>query len=475
MSRFPRSTPEAQGIASQSVSALVSTLESQNAHIHSFMLLRHGHLIAEGWWHPYCREDTHSLYSLTKSFTSTAIGLLISSGRLSLDDTILSIFPEDAPPNPSPNLQAMAVRHLLSMSNGHDTEVQDEMLAEHGNVIRAFLAHPVPHQPGTHFLYNSIASHILSEIVRKLTGEHLVDFLRPRLFEPLGITHYYWETRPFTTTTGGWGLHLTTADIAAFGQLYLNKGLWNGQQLIPAAWVELATSFKVSNGSNPDSDWEQGYCYQFWRCRHNMYRGDGAFGQYCVVMPEYDAVLAVNAGLGDMQLPLNAVWEQLLPAMQPAPLPEDPAAQSALAAQTAQLALPTIAGTKTTALAQQVFGRRYTVTEGMDGITAVQFDSHAEQTTLTLYKADDQIALSFGHGAWQYSEAAFHPRDVAVNGLVAEKSGIWQIAASGAWTDEHTYTAKLWWIETPFAWTFTCHFEGSKLTIEQCMNVGFEA
>jgi CubicO group peptidase (beta-lactamase class C family) len=157
-------------------------------------------------------------------------------------------------------------------------------------------------------------------IVGKVTGQTVLDYLKPRLFEPLGIENPEWLTCPQGNTVGGFGLKVCTEDIAKFGQLYLQKGQWNGKQLIPASWVEMATAKQVSNGSDPSRDWDQGYGFQFWRCRHGAYRGDGAFGQFCVVLPEQDAVVAITADARDIQAELNIVWEKLLPAFKAGPL-----------------------------------------------------------------------------------------------------------------------------------------------------------
>jgi CubicO group peptidase (beta-lactamase class C family) len=175
-------------------------------------------------------------------------------------------------------------------------------------LTRAFLALPVAHKPGTHFLYNTPATYMLSAILQKATGTDLMDYLRPRLFEPLGIRNPSWEKSRDGITLGGYGLKVTTEDIARFGQLYLRKGQWRGKPLVPAAWVAVATARQTSNGSSPTSDWEQGYGYQFWRCRHGAYRGDGAFGQFCIVMPEQDTVVAITSGTRDLQGVLDLVW-----------------------------------------------------------------------------------------------------------------------------------------------------------------------
>ena len=171
---------------------------------------------------------------------------------------------------------------------------------------------------------------MLSAIVRKVTGETVLDYLKPRLFDPLGIENPEWGSSPQGNTFGGWGLKIRTEDIAKFGQLYLQKGQWNGKQIVPASWVEQATSKQVSNGSDPTKDWDQGYGFQFWRCRHGAFRGDGANGQFCVVLPEQDAVIAITADTRDMQAELNVVWDNLLPAFHPETLPPNSAGETRL-------------------------------------------------------------------------------------------------------------------------------------------------
>ena len=254
-----------------------------------------------------------------------------------MDDPVLKFFPDDAPAEPSKNLQAMRVRDLLTMSTGHQTEPK---FSAETPWVKTFLAHPVEHKPGTHFLYNSPGSYTLSAIVQKVTGQTALEFLRPRLFEPLGIENPGWSTSPQGVNCGGWGLFLRTEDLAKFGQLYLQKGQWNGKQLIPAAWVETATAKQVSNGSDPARDWDQGYGFQFWRCRHGAFRGDGAFGQFCLVLPEQDAVVAITADTKDMQAELNIVWDKLLPAFQTAPLPANAEDEAKLKQTLSNLAVP---------------------------------------------------------------------------------------------------------------------------------------
>ncbi|WP_206028548.1 serine hydrolase [Thalassoroseus pseudoceratinae] len=320
---LPRSTPESQGVSSKAIRKFVKAADETIDSMHSFMLVRHGHVIAEGWWEPESAEKPHILWSLSKSFTSTAVGLAVAEGKLDIDDQVIEFFPKDAPAEPSENLKAMRVRDLLTMSTGHNAEPWwsgDEVWT------KRFLAQPVPHKPGSHFMYNTPATYMLSAIVQKVTGQTVLDYLTPRLFHPLGIEKPTWDQSPQGISIGGYGLYLRTEDIAKFGQLYLQKGQWNGKKLIPANWVTQATSKQVDNNNarharNPD--WRQGYGFQFWRCRHGAFRGDGKDGQFCIVLPKQDAVIAITAKTGNMQKQLDLVWEHLLPAFHDE-LPENP-------------------------------------------------------------------------------------------------------------------------------------------------------
>jgi len=272
---LPRNAPEAQGVSSKAILDFVESADREISSLHSFMLVRHGHVVAEGWWKPYDAAKRHELYSLSKSFTSTAVGLAIAEGKLSLDDEVSKFFPEDMPAEPSQQLKSMRVRDLLCMSTGHESEPR--FIGE-DPWTKIFLNHKVSFKPGTHFLYNTPATYMLSAIVQKQTGKPVLEYLKPRLFEPLGIENPTWGTSPQGVSFGGYGLNVRTEDIAKFGQLYLQKGKWHDHQLISPDWIAMATSKQTSNGSSPTSDWDQGYGFQFWRCRNGNYRGDGAFG-----------------------------------------------------------------------------------------------------------------------------------------------------------------------------------------------------
>ena len=467
---LPRSSPEQQGVSSGDILAFIEAADKDIDAMHSFMIVRHGTVVAEGWWRPYDRETPHMLYSLSKSFTSTAVGLAISEGKLSLDDQVLKFFPEDAPAEPSANLRAMRVRDLLRMNTGNQTEAP-LLTADPAKVTwtKTFLAHPVPFKPGTHFLYNSPATYMLSAIVQKVTGITVLDYLRPRLFEPLGFKEPKWEANPQGLTMGAYGLSVRTEEIARFGVLYLQKGKWNGKQLIPASWVEQATSMQTSNGSAPTSDWDQGYGYQFWRSRHNSFRGDGAFGQYCLVLPELDAVVVITSGVRDMQKVMNLVWDKLLPTMKPGRLPENATARRQLESRLAGLTVKLPRAVATPTLATSVSGKWYDFAENDRGIKAISLDFNSPSPTLKVQTANGETRTPIGINSWVRSRGSF------TNGLDRFLSVPANplVAVSGAWTGENTYTVKIVLYETPFYSTVNFKFDGNRMLIDAEHNVSF--
>lgn len=462
---LPRSTPEEQGISSAAIAAFAAEAGATVKDIHSFMVVRHGRVVAEGWWNPYAASHPHMLYSLSKSFTSTAVGLAAAEGRLTLDDKVLSFFPEDAPAAPDANLKAMRVRDLLAMASGHALDTTGRITkAEGGNWVRAFLSLPVEFAPGTHFVYNSGATYMLSAIVQKRTGQTVLEYLKPRLFAPLGIRGMTWETSPQGINTGGWGLKLRTEDLAKFGLLYLNKGLWKGRRVLPEGWVEDATSAHSDNSMRTDPDWAQGYCYQFWRCRYGAFRGDGAYGQFCVVLPEQDAVVIMTSGAGKLQGELELVWKHLLPAMKSAPLPADQEALGSVKKQLASLTLAPVKGQAAPALAKEISGKTFRFGDGQKlpaflmakerVLTGLRLDFKGAAATLTLTDDLGEHAVACGQRRWIKAPA---PKTADPANPLAAVSG------SGAWIAPDTYAARLCLYETPFCLTLRCKFEGGKL------------
>jgi CubicO group peptidase (beta-lactamase class C family) len=312
---LPRSTTTAQQVSAAGIDAFLDAIDAApTVTLHSVMILRRGRVIAEGWWAPYRPDDVHLLYSVSKSFTSTALGFALAEGRLSLQDTVVQPFPHPYPGPSARRARAITVEHLARMATGHRADILDAMAQlDPAEPVRGFLSIEPESEPGSIFAYNSGASYVLGAIVQELTGQSLTGYLQPRLFDPLGIPPAYWDTLGGRRQIGYSGLHLTTEQLARFGQFYLGQGSWAGSELLSRSWVAEATRVHTATPAEPEPDWRRGYGYQFWRSRHG-YRGDGAYGQFCLVLPEQDAVVVTTGDTEMMQTVLDAVWAHLVPA-----------------------------------------------------------------------------------------------------------------------------------------------------------------
>jgi CubicO group peptidase (beta-lactamase class C family) len=472
LAALPRSTPEAEGVASAGIMAFLDGIAAGDFELHSLMVLRHGKVVAEGWWAPYAAELRHTMYSMSKSFTSTAVGFAVAEGKLTVEDKVTSFFPDDLPEKISDNLAALRVKHLLSMAVGSEVE-PTHAVVESENWVRSFLAHKISHEPGTQFMYNSVATYMCSAIVQKVTGQTVLDYLTPRLFEPLGVTGMTWETCPRGINTGGWGLSIRTEGLAKFGQLYLQKGQWQGKQLLPATWIEEATTFKIQQpgGDKPDrpmanNDWLQGYGYQFWRCQHNGFRGDGAFGQFTIVLPEQDAVVVMTSENKNMQGELDLVYEHLLPAMKPTALPTDEVTQKSLKQRLSTLSLATPKGQITSPVAGSIAGLLYKLDANALGLTSVHFESSKTGWSLVANVGDTEHSVRCGLGAWVLGATAFPgtpPR--LISGGKPKQQPTSRVAGAATWTADNTLQLTWRYYETPHHDTLTCVFDGDKVSI----------
>ncbi len=467
--QLPRSTPEAQGVASEGILAFLDAVAASKHEFHSLMILRHGQVIAEGWWSPYRARARHMLYSLSKSFTSSAVGFAVTEGKLKVTDNVISFFPDDLPATVSEHLAALRIRDLLTMSVGH---AQDSTgaIRETENWVKSFLALPIANPPGTEFLYNSGATYMLSAIVQKVTGRRLLDYLTPRLFDPLGIIGATWETCPKGINTGGWGLSVETESLAKFGQMYLQKGAWNQKQILPAAWVEEATTFKIQQPAadlermKQQSDWHQGYCYQFWRCRHNGYRGDGAFGQFTIVLPDQDAVISITSESPSMQGELDLVWEHLLPAMKDGALAANKSEQGRLHQTLSKLSLSPPAANRTSPTAARVSGKKFQLEDNSLSAKSASFDFQEGTSVFTLRDGKGEYVIKCGAERWLEGET-YMPGTPST--LTYSTTGLGtKVAASGTWKADDTFEMTWRYFETPHHDRVTCRFEGDSVRIE---------
>ncbi|WP_405577342.1 serine hydrolase [Streptomyces sp. NBC_01190] len=438
---LPTGTPAAQGVDARGVEDFLDALEAApGIEPHSLMIMRHGRLIAEGWWAPHTPDRKQLLYSLGKSLTSTAAGLAVADGLLDLDAPVVSYFPEFDAEITDPGSRAILVRHVASMATGHLAETHVRAVAlDPREIVRGFLLLPPDRTPGTVFAYNQPATYSLGAIIQRVTGKTLTEYLRPRLLDPLGIGEVAWTQRPAGRDLAFSGLHATTDAIARLGQLYLQGGRWQGRQLLPTSWVAEATRSQVANSAGtPESaasDWEQGYGFQFWMSRHG-YRGDGAYGQFCVVLPDHDAVIATTAQTELMQDLLNLMWEHLLPAFGPEPLHDVRQADPALRERLAGLRIPPLATVPDTSVDRDAWSGSTFTPEGgrcadQRTLTGATLTADASGWTLSLAEGDSTLDLRFGDDAWTVAES---PVPTAV---------------SAGWTDAGTLVASVRFLETP--------------------------
>lgn len=326
---FVRATPESQGISSDLFAALLRELDaSKDTEMHHFMALRHGKVICECNFAPYPKGMWHITHSMCKSITGMAIGMLIEEGKLKLDENIYDIFSDQINALSKIFRPVITVENLLTMTSG--VTFNESGIVSGNDWLGSFLNASVNGKPGTEFQYNSLNTYVLSAIVTKRTGETLTEYLTPRLFGPLGITKYYWETCPKGITKGGWGLFLCAEDMAKLGQLYLQKGKWNGQQLVSEYWIEISTArhLKTQNGT-------YGYGYQLWmEQRPGSFEYNGMLGQNVIIYPDMDMVLVTNAGNKEMFqdcIMLNIIRKYFPVNYHPADvLPENPLSYSLL-------------------------------------------------------------------------------------------------------------------------------------------------
>lgn len=449
-SSLPRSTPADQGVDPAAILSFLDALDERpDIEMHSLMVVRHGRVVAEGWWAPYGAGRPQLLYSLSKSFTSTAAAFAQAEGLLELDDTVISHFPEFAADITDPRSRAVKVRHVASMAAGHTREMLGEaLMRDPEEPVRGFLLIPPDRDPGTVFAYSQPCTYALASIIQRNAGMPLTRYLRPRLFDPLGIGHVGWHTFPPGREQGFSGLHARTEDIAKLGLLYLQQGRWEGTQLIPKEWVAEATSVQIGNPGDPNPDWGQGYGYQFWMSRHG-YRGDGAFGQFCVILPEQDAVIVTTACTLDMQAVLDAMWARLLPGLGTV-APGAASAHDQLSARLARLGLPACPGAPAPADWGPWTSGPFTVTastadtRAQPFLTSIEVAPRAGGWQISLIEPANALTFPVGTGGWTVSDHTDRHGDTI------------PVAASGGWLDGQTLRAEVIFLETPHRMDITC-------------------
>ncbi|MBE6731278.1 MAG: beta-lactamase family protein [Ruminococcaceae bacterium] len=328
MSYFEKVTPEKVGISSLKVLEFLERCKKKGLQLHSVMFVRDSKIFAESWWRPYNKDSKHSMFSFTKSLTSTAIGFCVQEGLLSLDEKLVDIFPEHLPEEVSENLAKVTVLDVLIMGGGHHSEPR-----AHGeNWIKEWLSHPFEHEPGTYFVYNSSGTNMLCAIIKKKTGLNMTEYLYPRLFEKIGMGEVPCRKTADGIDAGGGGSKLTTEQMALFIEFVMHKGNWKGQQLLSSEWFDAALSKQIdTKHSNSIPDWYLGYGYQFWMCQpEGVVRADGAFGQFGIMYPEKNAFFIIQGSSTNNFEVLQAVWDTFIGEFKDEELPENIEANTVL-------------------------------------------------------------------------------------------------------------------------------------------------
>jgi CubicO group peptidase (beta-lactamase class C family) len=444
---LPRADPDLHGLDAAAVQAFVRAADAQQLKLHSLMIVRHGHVLAEGWWQPYAADIPHTVFSVSKSFTASAIGLAEAESLLSISEPVLEFFPGLARGRLQSGASSLTLEHLLTMATGHAEDTMAIMRALPGrDWVEVFFDVPLVYPAGTHFLYNSGASFVLSAALQARAGVTLDEYVRSRLLEPLGIRAPAWAASPHGISLGASGLRLLTEDLAKFGLLYLQGGRFGGSQVLPEDWVARATALHVATRSEA-ADWAQGYGYQFWRSTHDSYRADGAYGQFSLVLPEQDAVIAITAGNRDNWRIPPVLWEHLLPGFHP-----DSGAggwENGLGRDLRGLAIPVPAfRPDPPAREAALTGQTVTVEPNVLGVRAIRFDAEPGAMVMTLTFADGSTeSTPAGRAEWLPGSTALWPHDEPADP---------RIASSAGWTDEATLEVHQQCIGTAFrrVWQF---------------------
>jgi len=466
MGDLQRSTPAAEGISTQAVINMMDSLMAlPECDIHHVMVLRHGKVVAELHPSPFRAEDSHTLYSASKTFTTLAVGCAIDDNLLRLTDRVMTFFPDKRTNRVSDNMADMTVRDLLMMASGMKPDWT--MRNNSTDWVKDWLAKSVDDKPGTVFQYDSMCTFMLSAIVQRVTGQTMLEYLQKKLFAPMHITVADWETSPDGINTGGWGLRVQAETMAKLGLLLLNKGNWNGQQLVSADYVTEACSRLIDGGAKetvPPTDGNQGYGYQVWQSKWpGSYRADGAMGQYTVVVPQEDLVVVILGMKLYGHEELACIWNQLMPGITSAPLQPEKKLQNRLdkLCAAAKLSLPK--GKSTTKKAKAYMGKQLQLTNNRFGLKWLAVDGSA----LQLAREDGtQEQWIMGCGRWQYNTMTGFPcySINAIHRMLGFSHGF-TAAATYAWTSPMVLEIRIHYVDWISGMKFVIDFEKNEVTL----------
>ena len=449
-----RSTPESQGVSAAGILAFLDGIEETGFEVQSFMLWRHDHVVAEGWWSPYRADRIHMMHSLTKSVTACAVGLAVADGHFRLEDKAVSFYPEHLPATVSDNLAAMTVEDLLTMRTGHAGMVSGSAWRPiKTSWIAEFFKIPVVTRPGTNFVYTSAATYMLSAIVTRTVGQSVADYLKPRLFDPLGIEGYQWPAGPEGISPGANGLSWKTVDSLKLGILHARNGVWQGRQILPKTWTDAVQYPHV-----PDT-----YGYQWWLGPDGVFLADGLFSQLCFVFPRHDAVLAITAGIPEKSQ-FNKFVYKYFPTAFSVASPND---SLVLKTRIGTLRLLPPARLTHSPVVPHVSRKIYRFPDNADQVKSMQFDFTETECVFTLedYRGAHTIKAGLGRpveGDTTMTGNKLH-HEYELDQM--------RVVASGEWRDDRTFVMIWSFVETAFRDTVVCSFEGPSLRFDRSVNV----
>jgi CubicO group peptidase (beta-lactamase class C family) len=465
-----RAAPSARGVDADAIAAWLDDVEAAGLDLHAFMLYRHDSVVAEAWRWPFRADRLRNLHSVAKSFCACAIGLAIDEGHFRLDDRVLAFFPE-VKVDPNGPHAAMTVEDLLTMRTGHAGETSGAAWrALETSWVEEFFRIPVVHEPGTHFVYTSAASYILSAILSRTTGETLHDYLKPRVFEPLGIVDEQWDIGPDGINPGGNGLVARTADLLKLGVLHAQGGMWEGKRVLPAAWVEQATRAQEASGR---------YGYHWWVQGEGSFSATGKFVQMVRVFPAHGAVLAVTGAMKGSKLLMPHIDRYFPTAFQAQPLNDtagDARLEASLARWQAEGAhtpwqrafddtlLPWNAGTGSDA---PEVSWRFALDANDAGASELHLTMTERECEFRLVDAEGEHIVRAGFGHWIESTTDM-PGAELHHGYRFQNS---PVVARAAWVDPSRLRMVWLYPETAFRDTVELTFEDERVVFKRSVNI----
>ncbi len=468
MNDLPRALPSQKGVPPKYIADMVREYINSGLMLQSYMVVKDGCVISEGWYKPYAAEYRHMMFSITKGFTSLAAGMAIDEGLISLDDKVIDFFPDKLACEPCENMQKLKIKHLLTMTVGQDygVFVKDAKFKE--DFIKYFLTYYVENEPGSVYLYNNASTCVLAAIIERRSGKSLEEYLKPRLLEPLGITDYVWEKSSDGINYGALGLSIKTEDMAKYGLLLAQNGKYNGRQLVSPKYLKDATSIHIIQP--PQSpDWNAGYGYQYFRnSREDSFRSDGAFGQLCVVVPKHNLVVVTTAGLYDMQKEMDIMFDNLI-----CRLNDNCGAvsdgQDELERLNSSLCIDIPTGDPVPEVKIHLSGVKLRASKNPYSISHIKLDAREIGTCLSFYYGDEEVKCLVGYGEWQKNQSEHKNAMTAI-----EEYNMHEFkCCAGAWR-KNIFKCTFVYPCTPFVDEFEFDIRDDFIKIDLRRNVSFE-